>query len=155
MKVVVVRVGTPDHVWDTKWSSLEMPLLQNNQTVLHLFVEQHPILLVFVNTGDIPIYIARVENVRGRDLLVDADYPLGTDRGLYQTFITFSHKFTINIAGLILLQTMMNSIKYIPGQQVLIDDTNNLAAVVLDSINNGHSNGYVNGNTTFINPAYY
>lgn len=153
MKVVVVRVGSPDHIWDTKWSSLEMPLLQNNQTVLHLFVEQHPILVVFVNTGDIPIYIARVENVRGRDLLADADYPLGTDRGLYQTFITFSHKYPINIAGIIILQTMLNSIKYIAGQQVLIDDNLALAAILLDSIN--HANTNTNVNTTFINPAYY
>jgi hypothetical protein len=155
MKVVVVRVGTPDHVWDTKWSSLEMPLLQNNQTVLHLFVEQHPILVVFVNTGDIPIYIARVENVRGRDLLADADYPLGTDRGLYQTFITFSHKYPINIAGIIILQTMLNSIKYIAGQQVLIDDNLALAAILLDSINHANTNTNTNVNTTFINPAYY
>jgi len=153
MKVVVVRVGTTDHIWDTKWSSLEMPLLQNNQTVLHLFVEQHSILVVFVNTGDIPIYIARVENVRGRDLLADSDYPLGTDRGLYQTFMTFSRKFPISITGVILLQTMLNSIKYVPGQQVLIDDNNSLAAIILDSIN--HTNVNVNGNTTFINPAYY
>ena len=153
MKVVVVRVGTPDHVWNTKWSSLEMPLLPNNQTVLHLFVEQHPILVVFVNTGDIPIYIARVENVRGRDFLLDADYPLGTDRGLYQTFMTFSRKFPISIAGVILLQTMLNSIKYIAGQQVLIDDNNSLAAIILDNIN--HTNVNVNVNTTFINPAYY
>jgi hypothetical protein len=154
-KVVVIRVGSHvNHSWEKKWSSPDMPFYINNQTVLDLFVEQHPIIVVFVSTGDIPLYTAAVQTVRPRDNLLDSDYPLGSVQGLYKTFITFERKYPISNDAKAILQTMLNSIKYVPGQQVVINDNQSLSAVILHSLNSVNLGNPIL-NTTYINPAYF
>ena len=149
-KVVVVRVGTPNYNWDTKWSSPEMRHSINNQTVRDLYVQQFSIIVIFVGTGDIPLSMATVQSVRARDNLLDFHYPNGNELGLFQSFITFQHKFVIPNPSINILQPILDSIKYVPGQQVVVNDNLTLAAIVLYSIISVN----FSMNTTYINPAY-
>lgn len=149
-QVVVIRVGRPAHIWYTKWSSPEIPHFVNNQTVRDLFVEQHRVIVVFVVTGDIPVFIASVDNVRPRDPLLDSDYPLGNQQGIYHTFLTFRNKYAITNAGMSLLAPIMDYIRYIPGQQIHINNNTSLNAIALFAIHNVRLDNI--RNTTYINP---
>ena len=148
-KVIVVRVGTPAYNWDKKWSSPEVPTAANNQTVRNLFVEQYPLIVIFVGTGDIPLFMASVENVRPRNPIDDAAYPVGNLQGLYQTFFTFRHKYPIIPAGKELIQPILDYIRFIPGQQIYINDICALNALAIHKINTENHNF----NNTYINPA--
>lgn len=148
-QVVVIRVGRPTHVWDTKWSSPEIAQFVNNQTVRDLFVEQYRVIAVFVTTGDIPIFIASIDNVRPRDPLIDSDYPLGNQQGIYHTFLTFRNKYAITATGISLLAPMMDTIRYTPGQQIQINNNTALSAIALFAIHNTRLDNI--RNTTYIN----
>jgi hypothetical protein len=134
-QVVVVRVGNPIHNWDTKWSSPEIHNLANNQTIRNLYVEQYPLIVIFVGTGDIPLCMASVETVRPRSIIHDADYPVGNVQGLYQTFFTFRRKYPLTVAGRQLIQPILDHIRFIPGQQVHIAHLSALNAIALHTIN--------------------
>jgi hypothetical protein len=146
-QVVVVRVGNPSHNWDTKWSSPEMPALRNNQTIRNLYVEQYPLIVIFVGTGDIPLCMASVETVRPRSAIHDADYPVGNVQGLYQTFFTFRRKYPVTVAGRQLIQPILDHIRFTPGQQLHITHLSALNAIALHTINTAD----LNINTTYIN----
>lgn len=149
-QVVVVRVGTPNHNWDTKWSSPEMPTLANNQTIRNLYVEQYPLIVIFVGTGDIPLCMASVETVRPRNAIEDAGYPVGNLQGLYQTFFTFRRKYPLTVPGRQLIQPILDYIRFIPGQQVQINHLSALNAIALHTINTVN----FNQNTTYLNPNH-
>jgi hypothetical protein len=134
-QVVVVRVGNPIHNWDTKWSSPEIHNLANNQTIRNLYVEQYPLIVIFVGTGDIPLCMASVDTVRHRSAIHDADYPVGNVQGLYQTFFTFRRKYPLTAAGRQLIQPILDYIRFTPGQQVHIADLSALNAIALHTIN--------------------
>jgi hypothetical protein len=134
-QVVVVRVGNPIHNWDTKWSSPEIHNLANNQTIRNLYVEQYPLIVIFVGTGDIPLCMASVETVRPRSVIHDADYPVGNLQGLYQTFFTFRRKYPLTVAGRQLIQPILDYIRFTPGQQLHIADLSALNAIALHTIN--------------------
>ena len=134
-QVVVVRVGNPIHNWDTKWSSPEIHNLANNQTIRNLYVEQYPLIVIFVGTGDIPLCMASVETVRPRNAIEDAAYPVGNVQGLYQTFFTFRRKYPLTVAGRQLIQPILDHIRFIPGQQVHIAHLSALNAIALHTIN--------------------
>jgi hypothetical protein len=134
-QVVVVRVGNPIHNWDTKWSSPEIHNLANNQTIRNLYVEQYPLIVIFVGTGDIPLCMTSVETVRPRSAIHDADYPVGNVQGLYQTFFTFRRKYPLTAAGRQLIQPILDHIRFTPGQQVHIAHLSALNAIALHTIN--------------------
>ena len=134
-QVVVVRVGNPIHNWDTKWSSPEIHNLANNQTIRNLYVEQYPLIVIVVGTGDIPLCMASVEAVRPRSAIHDADYPVGNVQGLYQTFFTFRRKYPLTVAGRQLIQPILDHIRFTPGQQVHIAHLSALNAIALHTIN--------------------
>ena len=148
-QVVVVRVGNPIHNWDTKWSSPEIHNLVNNQTIRNLYVEQYPLIVIFVGTGDIPLCMASVETVRPRSAIHDADYPVGNVQGLYQTFFTFRRQYPITVPGRQLLQPILDHIRFIPGQQVQINHLSALNAIALHTINTVN----FSQNNTYINPG--
>lgn len=134
-QVVVVRVGNPIHNWDTKWSSPEIHNLANNQTIRNLYVEQYPLIVIFVGTGDIPLCMTSVETVRPRSAIHDADYPVGNVQGLYQTFFTFRRKYPLTHAGRQLIQPILDHIRFTPGQQIHIAHLSALNAIALHTIN--------------------
>ena len=126
-----------------------MPALANNQTIRNLYVEQYPLIVIFVGTGDIPICMASVETVRHRNAIEDAEYPIGNIQGLYQTFFTFRRKYPITAPGRQLIQPILDYIRFIPGQQVQINHLSALNAIALHTINTVN----LNINNTYINSA--
>jgi hypothetical protein len=149
-QVIIVRVGSPVHNWDTKFSSPSMPTHINNQTIRNLFVEQYPLIVIFVGTGDIPISMASVDNVRPRHPIEDANYPIGNIQGLYETFFTFRQKYPITASGKKLIQPILDYIRFIPGQQIHINHMSALSAVLLHTINTVN----LNINNTYINSRH-
>jgi hypothetical protein len=160
-KLVVMRIGRSDYSWvnQKKWSTPENLSIIDNQIVRDYFVEDYNVYLVFLETGDIPVYTALVNNVRARNHL-DAQYPIGNNHGLFQTFIEFDNIFPITNDISSLYNPLIESIRYIRGHQVPIDGILSESAIAmykgLDTINQLYLNNmpYIHTNRTVINPEY-
>lgn len=119
-KLVVVRVGRPtghlvSWVNQGKWCTPENRNIIDNQIIRDYFVEEYNVYMVFLETGDIPVYTAQVSNVRPRNHL-DTQYPIANEHGLFQTFIEFDNIFPITNEIYSLYAPLLNSIRFIRGQ---------------------------------------
>ena len=128
-RLVVVRTGFTDMSWyrQGKWSTPEQPLVLNNQTVRNLVLQGVPVIVLFVGLQDVPLFIVRVREIRGRDVELDAAFPYANAYGPFLTFMTFdTHpSFVITPQLNMMFSPIVDFIRYIPGQEVSV--TNNLA----------------------------
>jgi hypothetical protein len=161
-KLVVVRIGRPtgylvSWVNQGKWSTPENPNIIDNQIVRDYFVEGYNVYVVFLETGDIPVYTAQVSNVRARNNS-DHLYPAANEHGPFQTFIEFTNIFRITNEISLLYAPLLNSIRFTRGHQIPIDGFLSELPIVLykglESVNNVYINNNIWANRTVINPEY-
>jgi len=161
-KVIVVRIGSPAEHLDSwvnqgKWSTPENPNMIDNQIVRDLFVQGYNVYIVFLESGDIPVYTALVTNVRGRNHL-DVQYPLGNDHGLFETFIEFNSIFPIPNGVRPLYRPLLDYVRYTRGQQLPINELLSEVPIAvyrsLQTVNNIYINNDIWSNRTVINPEY-
>jgi hypothetical protein len=162
-KLVVVRIGRPtghlvSWVNQGKWSTPENRNIIDNQIIRDFFVEGYNVFIVFLESGDIPVYTARVSNVRQRNNS-DSLYPAANEHGPFQTFIEFTNIFRITNEISSLYDPLLNSIQFTRGHQIPIDGFLTELPIVLykglESVNDVYiNNNYINANRTVINPHY-
>lgn len=159
---MVVRMGDTryDVVSNKKWSTPEVAYFLNNQTIRNLFMEYNTIIVLFVSTGDIPVCMGRIENVRQRLDTLDSDYPDASFSGPYETFLTFVEGSMLNLTetAQTIFTNVIASIKFTQGHQILIDSRlsrvimlfyNSRIIANLEATNTAY--GYPTLNTTFYN----
>lgn len=117
-RLVVVRVGNPEGLWATAiksgiWSSPEC----HTQVVRDAYVEGYKVVLLFLGTGDMPLLVATVSNVRERRQNEQV-IPLTNELGELKTIIEFN-----DIQPLPLCQAILPIIRYKIGSQIPISNT--------------------------------
>ena len=160
-KLVVIRIGNPSGMLATwynqkKWSVAENPNLIRNQIIRDLYVEGYNVYLLFLESGDIPVYTARVTNVRPRNI-TDIAHPIANEYGPFQTFIEFDKAFKIGADTSVVYRPLLDSIRYKRGQQLhlngLLSELPIAICKTLETIDDLYvfGNGH---NRTVINPQY-
>ena len=114
-RLIVVRVGNPDNVWVSsisagKWSSPEGHL----QMVRSAFVEGYSVRLLFLATGDIPLVMARLTNVRAR-YPNETVLPVANELGNLSTIIEFT-----DVISMPRCDAILSIIRYMVGSQVQV-----------------------------------
>jgi len=148
-RLIVVRVGNPDNLWVSsitagKWSSPECHL----QMARSAFVEGYRVNLLFLATGDIPLVMARLTNVRAR-YPNETVLPVANELGNLSTIIEFT-----DVISMPRCDAILSIIRYMVGSQVQVigQEASDLMAQYSRSL----ATRVVNpGNRTFINPAYF
>ena len=148
-RLVVVRVGNPDNLWVSsisagKWSSPESHL----QMVRSAFVEGYRVTLLFLASGDIPLVMARLTNVRAR-YQNETVLPLANELGNLSTVIEFT-----DIVSIPRCDAILSIIRYMVGSQVQVIGQE--ATDLMVQYSTSLATRIVNpGNRTFINPSYF
>jgi hypothetical protein len=160
-KLVVVRIGNASGLLQSwynqkKWSTAENQNIIRNQIIRDLYVEGYNVYILFLESGDIPVYTARVTNVRPRNI-TDIAYPIANEHGPFQTFIEFDKAFKISADTAVVYRPLLDSIRYKRGQQLhlngLLSELPIAICKTLETIDDLYvfGNGH---NRTVINPKY-
>jgi len=124
----------------------------NNQTVRKLILEGVPVIVLFVGLQDVPLFIVRVREIRGRDVELDAALPYANEYGPFLTFMTFDNhpSFVITPQLNPMFSPIVEFIRYIPGQEVIV--INSLAQAPIRYYNSLVS--IINRTTVPLNTTY-
>ena len=149
-RLVLVRVGDPESSWSVCkefgiWASPE----NHEQVVRNLFMEGYLVYVLFVGTGDQPLILTNVTNVRERtrnDTLI----PERDEIGLLKTIITFDINNYIDLRAALTnaYQLALDYVRYKRGSQILIPAAYSVCILRLISLSQN------NTNTTILNPEY-
>lgn len=133
-RLVVVRTGYTPFNWyrQGKWSTPEQPLVQNNQIVRNLILQGIPVIVLFLGLGDTPLFLVKIHHVRTRDAILDAAYPYSNEYGPFLTFMTFNNNpiFAVVPELNFMFLPIINSIRFVPGQELLISEDQAHAPIV-------------------------
>jgi hypothetical protein len=153
-RLVLVRVGDPESSWSVCkefgiWASPE----NHEQVVRNLFMEGYSVCVLFVGTGDQPLLVTHVTNVRERinnDTLIEDRNEIG----LLKTVITFNVNNCLDLRNQLTnsYQIALDYVRYKQGSQILIPASYSVSILRLLSLS--QTNTIYRGNTTVINPEY-
>jgi len=153
-RLVLIRVGDPGSSWSACkefgiWASPE----NHEQVVRNLFMEGYSVYVLFVGTGDQPLMVSQVTNVRERtrdDTLIQERDEIG----LLKTIINFDIEKTIDMRNELtnLYQSAIDYVRYKRGSQILIPASYSVSIFRLISLS--QKNTIQRGNRTVINSEY-
>jgi hypothetical protein len=127
------------------WASPE----NHEQVVRNFFMEGYSIYVLFVGTGDQPLMVTRVTDVRERrrnDTLI----PERDEIGILKTIISFDINNSIDLRAPLTnsYQLALDYVRYKQGSQILIPTAYSVGILRLISLSQ------TNTNTTVLNPEY-
>lgn len=153
-RLVLVRVGDPESSWSVckefgLWASPE----NHEQVVRNFFMEGYLVYVIFVGTGDQPLIVTSVTNVRERTrndtLIQERD-----EVGLLKTIITFDINNFLDLRSQLTnsYQLALDYVRYKRGSQILIPESYSVSILRLLSLS--QTNTVYRGNMTVLNPEY-
>jgi hypothetical protein len=148
-RLVLVRVGEPESSWSICkefgiWASPE----NHEQVVRNLFMEGYSVYILFAGTGDQPLIVTHVTNVRERR----RDDTLIQDRneiGVLKTIITFDINNCVDLRNQLInsYQVALDYVRYKRGSQILIPASYSVSILRLISLsqtNTDPANNFAN-----------